>query len=196
MIYFGNPCSAEVRKAMQDGLLGCITTPKQGNAHIPQVQYIADTGCFGKGYPGDAAWLQWLASRTDPSSFLFATAPDVVGDAEATLLRSLPHLPTIRKLGYPASFVGQDGLTPETTPWDEFDVLFLGGTTEWKLGPEAAELTALAIERGKSVHMGRVNSLKRLRYAQSIGCTSVDGTHLIFAPDKNLPTLLKWLNSL
>jgi hypothetical protein len=35
--------------------------------------------------------------------------------------------------------------------------------------------------------------LKRLRYAASIGCHSVDGTFLAYGPDRNLPTLLRWL---
>jgi hypothetical protein len=39
----------------------------------------------------------------------------------------------------------------------------------------------------------RVNSLRRLRYAAAIGCHSADGTHLAYAPDRNLPTLLGWL---
>ena len=39
----------------------------------------------------------------------------------------------------------------------------------------------------------RVNSLKRLRYAASIGCHSADGTCLAFGPDRNLPRLLGWL---
>jgi hypothetical protein len=78
-------------------------------------------------------------------------------------------------------------------PWDEFDVLFLGGSTEWKLGEAAAALTAEAKSRGKHVHMGRVNSRKRYRYARSIGCDSVDGTYLVFGPTVNLPKLLSWL---
>jgi hypothetical protein len=31
--------------------------------------------------------------------------------------------------------------------------------------------------------MGRVNSLKRLRYASAIGCDTADGTYVAFAPD-------------
>ncbi len=46
------------------------------------------------------------------------------------------------------------------------------------------------------VHCGRVNSLKRLRYAASIGCQSADGTFLAYGPDRNLPVLLGWLHTL
>lgn len=43
------------------------------------------------------------------------------------------------------------------------------------------------------VHMGRVNSKKRLDTARAMGCDSVDGTYLTFGPDTNLPRLLSWL---
>ena len=120
---------------MRDGLIGYMDTPAQGNARPEGVAWAADNGCFGAGYPGDAAWLAWLASQ-DPDGCLFATAPDVVGDAEATLTRSAPFLPRIRALGYPAALVAQDGLTIDACPWADIDALFIGGTTAWKLGPK------------------------------------------------------------
>lgn len=67
--------------------------------------------------------------------------------------------------------------------------------TEWKLGPACAELVAEAKAKGKWVHMGRVNSLKRLTYADSIGCDSADGTYVGFAPRKNAPVVLGWLDA-
>jgi hypothetical protein len=39
-----------------------------------------------------------------------------------------------------------------------------------------------------------VNSLRRLRHADTIGCNSVDGTYLADGPNRNLPTLLGWLD--
>jgi len=41
----------------------------------------------------------------------------------------------------------------------------------------------------------RVNSLRRLRHAAAIGCESADGTFLAYGPDRNLPTLLGWLQT-
>lgn len=38
-----------------------------------------------------------------------------------------------------------------------------------------------------------MNSLRRLTYAAAIGCHSADGTYLAYGPDRNLPTLLRWL---
>lgn len=193
MLYLANPCGPAVIAAMEDTRLGYIDTPAQGNRRPAGVSWCADNGCFGKGYPGDALWLAWLERNAYAAAdCLFATAPDVVGNAAATLDRSLPFLPRIRALGYPAALVAQDGLEDLEVPWDEFDVLFIGGSTEWKLGAAARALTKEAKARGKWVHMGRVNSEKRYRYAHEIGCDSVDGTYLTFGPDTNLPKLLSW----
>ena len=72
-------------------------------------------------------------------------------------------------------------------------MLFLGGTTEWKLGPDAWRLTEHAKSEGRWVHMGRVNSERRFTTARAMGCDSADGTFLTFGPDVNLPRLLAWL---
>lgn len=178
---------------MEDGRLGFIDTPAQGNRRPVGVTWCADNGCFGKGYPGDKKWLGWLEKNAHAAKdCLFATAPDVVGDAAATLERSTPFLSKIRALGYPAALVAQDGLEGLEVPWDEFDVLFIGGSTEWKLGPAARELVKEAKARGKWVHCGRVNSERRYRIMHEMGCDSVDGTFLTFGPDINLPRLLAW----
>lgn len=197
MLYFTNPCSAGLREAMKEGIIGFIDTPQQGNRHEPGVTWIADNGCFGAGYPGDIQYLAWLvANRDDASTCLLATAPDVVGDAKATLERSRPFLPVIRALGYPVALVAQDGLENLTVPWDAFDALFIGGSTEWKLGKHARNLVTEAKRRGKHVHMGRVNSKKRLQYADMIGCDSADGTFPTYAPDENLRRLKVWISDI
>ncbi len=94
----------------------------------------------------------------------------------------------------PLAIVLQDGATVETVPWDEVGAVFVGGTTEWKLGSEVRSIVAEANARRIWAHMGRVNSHRRLRYADWIGCDSADGTYLVFGPDVNLPRLLRWLD--
>jgi hypothetical protein len=171
-----------------------ISTPAQKNKIESGWIWAADNGCYGRGYPGDVEFLRWLAERQSIAAMCeFATAPDVVGDAKATLRRSEPFMPVIRALGFPVALAAQDGLEKMPVPWDSFDVLFIGGTTEWKLGPGATGLAAQAKAQGKRVHMGRVNTKGRLFRAHSIGCDSCDGTTLTFGPDRNLPSLLRWL---
>jgi hypothetical protein len=193
VIYLSTPSTPRVREAMAAGLVGCMTTPGQGN-HVPAGSWWAcDNGAFGDAYVGDDAWLDWLGSRAwDKDRCLFATAPDVVGDALATLERSTPFLPVIRSLGYPAAFVAQDGAEDTGVPWDELDCLFIGGTTEWKLSSAAASLVNQARAHGKWAHMGRVNSWKRWQVADAWGCDSCDGTYIAFAPDRWLPDVLSW----
>lgn len=192
MLYLANPCGPQVVAAMRDGSIGFIDTPAQGNVRPGGVTWCADNGCFSDRWD-EGKWWAFLTNNADRAdSCLFATAPDVVGDAAATLEKSAPWLPQIRALGYRVALVAQDGLESLPVPWDEFDALFIGGSTEWKLGPHAREIAAEAKRRGKWLHMGRVNSERRFRYAAAIGCDSADGTYLTFGPDVNLPKLLSW----
>lgn len=178
---------------MVAGLLDCIDTPKQGNAAVADVAWCADNGCFSDKWV-EAEWWAWLetnAYRAD--SCVFAVLPDVVANAWETLKRSLPWVDRVHSLGYQTAYVIQDGQENVPMPWRAIDVVFVGGSTEWKLGGYARNLVAEAKARGKWVHMGRVNSERRLRYAETIGCDSVDGTYIAFGPDLNLPDVLGWL---
>ncbi len=159
-----------------------MLTPRMGQRPFSGQVWAADNGRFSAPQDySDDGYLRWLDSMPREGC-LFATAPDVVGDALATYALSLPMFPKIRALGYPVALVAQDGLEDLTIPWGAFDCLFIGGSTEWKLGPEAAAIAAEAKAHGKWVHMGRVNSKRRMVYAASIGCDSADGTYLRFRP--------------
>jgi hypothetical protein len=172
-----------------------MLTPDMGNRHPEGVPWAADNGCFTQPQKyTDERYLKWLESRSAHADrCLFATAPDVVGDAAATLERSLPMLARIRDAGYPAALVAQDGLTPDIVPWDDIDALFIGGSTEWKLGEASHALCVAAKGRGKWLHMGRVNSGRRYELARSFGCDSADGTLLAFGPDRWTPMVDGWL---
>jgi hypothetical protein len=200
MIYFANPtANPAAHDAMRAGLLGFIDTPGQGYRHVrePGMSWCADNGCFNGAKFNEDRWWRFLVDNSHAAGdCVFATAPDVVGDHLATLERSRPWLPRIRELGYPVALVAQDGSTPDNTPWDEFDVLFLGGTTDWKLGLEAQVMATHAKSLGMWVHLGRCNSGRRLRFAEAIGCDSADGTYLVFGPDVNFPRLMRWVNDL
>jgi hypothetical protein len=195
-LYLATPSTPAIRDAMTAGLIGCMTTPAQGNRIPDGASYACDNGKFGKGWPGPDKWFAWLertVTRHGADRCLWAVAPDVPFDAAGTLAESTPWLARIRSLGIPAAYAAQDGcengLMP---PWDAFDVLFIAGTTEWKLSRVAAELADEARAHGLKVHMGRVNSEDRLRRAIAVGCDTADGTFLAFGPDTNLPRLMAW----
>lgn len=174
-----------------------MLTPRIGNrAYLRQSVWAADSDCYAQGDKFELGrYLSWL-DRMHPyrHTNLFVTAPDVVGDAVATLTRSLPVLPLLRARGWRAGFVGQDGIQLDTVPWDEFDAYFIGGSNEFKLSELSMAVAHEAVRRGKWVHMGRVNSFKRLKAASQVfWCHSADGTYIAFGPDKNLPKVRTWL---
>lgn len=176
--------------------LGFILTPMMGNApDLTKVTWAADTGCFSQPEKhSDEGYLTYL-DRRPRETCLFATAPDVVADAEATWERSRPMLWRIRELGFNAALVAQDGIENMRIEWERFDTMFMGGTTEWKLGPVAYEIGIEAKRRGKHLHWGRVNSLRRLWRARKNHADSADGTYIAFAPDLLLPRVCKWLDA-
>lgn len=190
--------SGAVRPELSRLGIGLMLTPSMGNRpDLTGVAWAADTGCFADPASySDARYLAFLARLSLwRGGCLFATAPDVVGDWAATWGRSRPVLPLIRGAGYRAALVAQDGMEDLLAP-DEWDVLFVGGTTGWKLSETAYRLVREAKALGKGAHLGRVNSLRRLRAAQWAGYDSADGTFLKYGPDKNLPRLCGWLDSL
>ncbi|MBA3824526.1 MAG: hypothetical protein H0X24_11615 [Ktedonobacterales bacterium] len=162
--------------------------------HLPK--WAADNGCFAQGDQFDGiAYLHWLSGLQHlRESCLFAVAPDVVGDAAATLKRSRPYLSIMRGLGFPVAYVAQDGFVSKHIPWDALEVLFLGGTDAFKLHPRTEYIVREAKERGKHVHAGRVNSYERLELMTSWGCDTADGTYIAFAPNLHLDNILRWLN--
>lgn len=131
MLYLANPCgNDEITSAMGHGAIGFIDTPKQGNRRPSGVLWCADNGCFSERWEPEEWWRFLVANASDASSCLFATAPDVVGDAAATEKRARPWLARIRDLGYPVAYVAQDGMEFSSWDlWDEIDCLFIGGTT-------------------------------------------------------------------
>jgi hypothetical protein len=141
--------------------------------------WAADNDCFQGLDP--RAYLRMLdAVVSAPGRCLFVTVPDVVADAHATARLFEVWWGAPARRGLPVALVAQDGVEHLerwlALAWPRIDALFIGGSTQWKLGGAAEALVREANRRGKWVHMGRVNSARRIRYAASIGCHSVDGT--------------------
>jgi len=195
VIYFAPDNTLLARKAMDAHLLGCSRTPAGGSVIDPDVwDVMLDNGCFGGGWEFDP-WYRWLGRIK--TSAIFAVSPDVFDPSggechKATLANWRIYAPMIRELGHTPAFVAQVGSSPAAIPLDA-TVVFLGGTTAWKIGPVAEAITRDAKKRGCWVHMGRVNTLSRIELARSWGCDSVDGTCLVYSPKGALYDLLRWM---
>ena len=175
--------------------VGVMLNPNMGQQPPSGVLWAADNGCFGRDDWEPQPWLDWLESlRKFAPTCLFAVCPDVVADARRTYERR-QFLTEIRELGYKAAYVLQDGiegwLMPDPINWD---CLFIGGSTEFKISETAYGIATSARRLGKHIHMGRVNSSGRIFAAAQQRFNSVDGTFLRFGPDANRHRLLDWLN--
>lgn len=160
------------------------------------VPWAADNDAFN-GWDADveARFLTMLGRLTGLPGCLFVTAPDVVADAAETCRRFERWAPIIHDAGLPVGFVLQDGIQDLGVPWTDLDCVFVGGSTEFKLGEVAAACVREANQRGKWAHMGRVNTMRRVRYAASIGCDSFDGTTFSKWRDRWLLEGIAWAGS-
>jgi hypothetical protein len=139
------------------------------------IAWAADNDCF-QGLNADK-YLAMLDKIEGLQGAKFVTVPDVVADADTTMKLFDKWQPIVASYGLPPALVLQDGCEKHETPWDLIDALFIGGSTEFKLGPVAAEYAREAADRGKWVHWGRVNTRKRFDYIMSTGAAhSFDGS--------------------
>ena len=144
------------------------------------IPYILDNGVYS-GFDEKSFERMVKKAKFDPMC-RFIVLPDVVGDAVATY-HQYQHYNN--HLGVPfgkRAFVLQDGVNDETFPdWEDFDCLFIGGSTEFKMSRECYQIAQAAILEGKHVHVGRVNTPMRIiRWFGN--CHSIDGSGLARFP--------------
>ena len=179
-----------------------MLTPDMGNRTPAHGYFAIDCGMYGlvmRGQPEAFSMDRYEAYVTerieaDGDRCLFVVTPDMPFSADGTLAQFERFGARTKATGARTAFVTQDGMNGEDVPWNDVDALFVGGSTEWKTGHESGVLINEAHRRGKWVHMGRVNSYRRFRAAETMGCDSVDGTFLAFGPDANWPRLKGWLD--
>jgi hypothetical protein len=174
--------------------LGRLLTPATGNNpdRMASLPWAADNSAFSAW--DEPAFVRLVARLSGRPACLFLAVPDVVGDAHATLEAFRSWVPRLRPAGLPLALVGQDGAA--ALPWDDFDSYFIGGTDAWKLSRASWHLAQEAKDRGKHLHMGRVNSIRRLDVAYAWGCDSVDGSGMSMFPRAHIPRFLRHLKHL
>ena len=141
----------------------------------PHLPYALDNGRFPAWSSGkewsEADYLKLLDKASGAARApMWALVPDVVGDRPGTLREWAEWAPRLRTRGWPLAFAAQDGMTPDDVP-DDADVVFLGGTTEWK-----QSVIVPWCARFARVHVGRVNTPDMLRYCSEAGAEPCDGT--------------------
>lgn len=185
------------RFAETDGdVLGCLPTPHTGNdpkaLESLGLPMAADNGCFN-GLDSEAFVVMLNQFREAGVKLDWVPVPDVVADGDATFVQWGKWEPVVRAFGFTPALVLQDGMDRLSVHQFDPPVLFIGGSTGFKLSQLAADLTADWRAKGRPVHMGRVNSERRIRYAVEIGCTSCDGSGFSKWPDTRIPLGVKWI---
>lgn len=188
--------TATLRAQADKRYLGCLLTPMMGNSVESLLKMglplAADNAAFSSFSP---AKFCGMLARLAGKPILWVACPDVVGDAAATAARFAVWQPVIAELGLPVALVLQDGQEHVGVPWDRIDALFIGGSTEFKLGSVAASIVREGKRRGLHIHGGRVNTKQRFRYMAELGCDSCDGSGFSRFPSR-IAMAVEWLDQL
>jgi hypothetical protein len=152
------------------------------------ITWAADNDCF-RGLDVDAFCRMVERISRRPYGCRFVAIPDVVADHPATREQWELYYPAVRELGLPCAFVLQDDAISTTIPWDECQAIFLGGSTAYKESEAARALCEEAKQRGKWVHVGRVNSARREDLMSGFA-DSFDGSKYSMFARQHLPACL------
>ena len=177
--------------AMRAAGWGLVLTPDRPELREGFPVYGIDNGAWGchqrKEPWNEQRWLDLLAPNS--AAALWCVLPDVVEGGAASLDRSLWYLQEMGSVPAHWLIAVQDGMTyadlvPHVSPQVG---LFVGGSTEWK-EQSLPTWGRLARESGCWLHVGRVNSQRRIKLCAMAGADSFDGTSVTrFA--KTLPPL-------
>jgi len=166
------------------GGIGWLQSPDSWKNVPYYMPYALDNGAFKDFNPED--FRRHLKRPNGFNRPLWVAVPDAVGDAEKTFQRWHKWNRIVAAHGFKLAFVAQDGMEPQDVP-PEADCVFIGGGTEWKID-NAHKFKGVA----KLLHIGRVNTFGRLRWADDLGADSVDGSGWFRAKGKQYFDMIEW----
>jgi hypothetical protein len=175
------------------GRLGHLFSPEGLRKTYDWMPFSLDNGkfaCWSRGKQWDeAAYRDMLAevSMRDQQP-LWALVPDEVANPKETKRLWDHWFPVIKSYGWSVGFAVQDGMTKDDVP-PEADVIFVGGSTEWKW----ATMHRWCQEFPR-VHVGRVNSPEKLWDCTESGAESCDGTGWFRGNPKQTAGLIEYLD--
>lgn len=147
--------------------------------HRPEgFRYAIDNGAWTahtRGQPFDEAAFALVVEKLGHGAD-WIVAPDIVGGGLDSLRMSLSWLDRLLPIA-PVLLAVQDGMVPH----DVRGVLssrlgiFVGGSTDWKLRT-VEQWGKLGACVGCHVHVGRVNTVRRVFQCRDAGATSFDGS--------------------
>ena len=143
---------------------------------LNEIHYGLDNGSFSRFDPKTFERMA-RAAQDDPLCD-WIVLPDVVGDAESTTAlfdHWSERLNLSGAVPEKRAYVLQDGATLGMVPWEWITCLFVGGTDSFRDSRRCWEIVEAAKAQGKTVHIGRVNTPRRIVYWDRVA-DSFDGS--------------------
>lgn len=172
---------------------GLLRSPRNPS-HIPialkmGAVWACDNDVFSEYNPNRIRRFLEVYAEYAPTCQFF-NVPDVLRDAQATLDRFGEWVDSVKAFGWKVAFTLQNGMERFDVPWSHIDALWLGATDEWRYDRQREYvLTTLyeARKRGKWTHVGRVSTVRKIRYWQASGVVrSFDSTGYTINPSRSL----------
>lgn len=136
------------------------------------IKYGLDNGAYSEFRT--ARFTRMAKEAMDDDRCLWIAVPDYPFCAYSTIgmFNQWRHVVKSKR-----AFVLQDDITIYSSliPWDEIVAVFVGGSDRFKDSRYALDLAREAKERGKWVHVGRVNTKRRIHLWEGY-CDSFDGS--------------------
>lgn len=186
--------------ALRPDRLGVLLTPSSGNRVPAAMPFGCDNDCFaGLDAPKYLRFLAKLSAAGRKPAWV--TCPDKVGDMAETWRLYDVWAPLLRSLELPVALALQDGLelfkwrARLPSVWADLAAVFVGGSTAFKEGPTARDICREAKRNGLLVHVGRVNTRRRIRLLARWGCVdTIDGRNWSAWGGKKIPQGVKWID--
>lgn len=164
--------------------IALLLNPHNLKPHHFQFNYAIDNAAFAQF--DERKYFDMLDYSKQFQPPIFIVVPDVVGCHARTLALWKYYYHRVLIYGYKMAFVAQDGCRPEDIPV-EADFIFIGGNDPWKMNN-----VHRFIDCGRPVHVGRVNTMNRLKKCEDLGVYSVDGTGWMRFRGSEFNGLMDW----
>lgn len=179
--YGGGTTNKEQLAQLSKAGWGMMIAPQ--NPKRSPLRYAVDNGayyCWTRKKTWDEARFLKMLDRVETFERRpdFGCAPDIVAGGMQSLEFSLSWIDRLPR-SYPWYLAVQDGMTScgVLSALDHFSGIFVGGTAIWKRNT-APQWAHLARAEGKSLHIGRINSLQgAFIQGRVVKADSFDGTN-------------------
>lgn len=198
-VYAGSVAGERALNELRKYSMGRLVAANSWKNPIADIPWVFDNGAFhafNNGKPFDKDAFARCAIFDEETGFNkiqmgsyairlpdFGVCPDIVRGGKKSLDFSLSWMERLSAFPeFPWYLAVQDGMSVEDVAeaWDlaielecPFGGIFVGGSLEWKF-ETTPQWVQFAHERGVKVHVGRISSIERLKWAERLGVDSVD----------------------